>query len=280
MTTWQSPVMNFLDSWSFKPDGASYGAHASWMVGGIHWANDLVTEVGEVIKPIAPGKVLVSDYHSGYGNRIIILHGHHEGKMITSLYGHGQKNLVNVGDVVEQGTIIQLGGESGHTSGPHVHLEIRESTSLRDRYAGKPYNIFDLVGKPLWFAPIGGEKKYAARHLEQYYLFRDGQLYLRVVLQSIGSRPLAERMIGLFYRRDPNIMNPVNADTSILTAGKANLTLVDQMNQVYHAELLVRDPQPRVVPPGLYREDFQLAFKDSESWLDDGFNCWFSMLLA
>ena len=57
----------------------------------------------------------------GYGNYVVIAHA---GKMIT-LYGHLDKLLVHVGQLVHAGDVIGLEGSTGNSTGPHLHFEVR-----------------------------------------------------------------------------------------------------------------------------------------------------------
>jgi murein DD-endopeptidase MepM/ murein hydrolase activator NlpD len=94
---------------------------------GLHGYNaiDLAAPVGTPIRAAASGKVITSisngKWNGGYGNFIIIAHDNGT----QTLYSHNLKNYVEVGDRVEQGTMIAKIGLTGQTTGPHVHFEIR-----------------------------------------------------------------------------------------------------------------------------------------------------------
>jgi murein DD-endopeptidase MepM/ murein hydrolase activator NlpD len=60
-----------------------------------------------------------SDY--GYGNYVVIAHR----AGLVTLYGHLNKALVKAGDTVTQGQLIGLEGSTGHSTGPHLHFELR-----------------------------------------------------------------------------------------------------------------------------------------------------------
>ena len=79
---------------------AGFGAPAVAALGGV------VTYAGEL---------------GSYGNCVIINHG--DG--ISTLYGHGQKILVEFGQTVQQGDIIMEVGSTGNSTGPHLHFEVR-----------------------------------------------------------------------------------------------------------------------------------------------------------
>jgi len=89
-----------------------------------HPGIDMDGLTGDTVKPIMAGKIQeVEHSKSGYGNSIIINHGNG----ITSLYAHLSKIEVKVGQEVKQEEIIGKVGKSGHASGDHLHLEIREN---------------------------------------------------------------------------------------------------------------------------------------------------------
>lgn len=88
-----------------------------------HPGLDLKGAIGEPIKPVMVGTVTEADYsHFGYGNVVIVNHG--DG--IESLYAHMSKIFVKNGDRVDLNSVLGLVGTTGHSTGPHLHLEIRE----------------------------------------------------------------------------------------------------------------------------------------------------------
>lgn len=89
-----------------------------------HPAIDMGANIGDPIRPIKAGVVQdIYNFSFGYGNAILIDHG--DG--ISSLYAHLSKINVKIGDSVDKNTIIGLVGVTGHTTGPHLHLEIRDN---------------------------------------------------------------------------------------------------------------------------------------------------------
>lgn len=94
---------------------------------GLHGYNavDLAAPIGTAIHAAADGTVIVSlsngGWNGGYGNYVIISHANGS----FTLYAHTQKNFVKVGDRVEQGQLIAKVGNTGKSTGPHVHFEIR-----------------------------------------------------------------------------------------------------------------------------------------------------------
>ena len=115
--------------------------------GKMHRGMDIAAEVGEPVYSIAPGEVIYAgDGLRGYGNAVIVRHD--RGR--TSLYAHNSALKVTKGDAVSQGTLVALLGNTGHSTGPHVHFEIRDGdTPLDPRTvlpASKLGSIIDVPG--------------------------------------------------------------------------------------------------------------------------------------
>lgn len=88
----------------------------------MHNGIDLKVQVGDTIYAAFDGKVRVRRYERrGYGNYLTIRH--HNG--LETIYGHLSKYLVDVDDVVKAGDPIALGGNTGRSTGSHLHLEFR-----------------------------------------------------------------------------------------------------------------------------------------------------------
>ncbi|MCD6224997.1 MAG: M23 family metallopeptidase [Deltaproteobacteria bacterium] len=86
-----------------------------------HRGLDLATRQGDPIFATADGLVTFSGTKGLLGKTIVIDHGH---GMVTR-YGHIYKILKKRGDRVKRGDIIALVGSTGHSTGPHVHYEVR-----------------------------------------------------------------------------------------------------------------------------------------------------------
>lgn len=93
--------------------------------GRYHGALDYGVPVGTEVYAAAEGVVFAANWsNGGLGNYVCI---QHSGGMRT-LYGHGNgKFYVKLGDVVKKGQLIMLSGNTGNSSGPHLHFEVRVS---------------------------------------------------------------------------------------------------------------------------------------------------------
>ncbi len=74
------------------------------------------------------GVVIYSGYNSGYGYLVIIDHGYG----LVTKYAHNSKLFVEEGDVVERYDVVAKSGNSGRSSGPHLHYEILENGETQD----------------------------------------------------------------------------------------------------------------------------------------------------
>ncbi|WP_299020133.1 peptidoglycan DD-metalloendopeptidase family protein [uncultured Photobacterium sp.] len=87
---------------------------------GAHLGTDYLTPVGTDVITVASGKVITSRYHPVAGDYVVILH---DNGYVTR-YLHLSKRLVNKDDHVQQGQIIALSGNTGRSTGPHLHFEL------------------------------------------------------------------------------------------------------------------------------------------------------------
>ena len=93
-----------------------------------HSGIDIGVPVGTSVKAIADGIIVAAGSNMrGYGNGVFIDHGIINGKHIVSEYGHLSEFLVKIGDKVKVGHVIAKSGNTGISTGPHLHLTIREN---------------------------------------------------------------------------------------------------------------------------------------------------------
>ncbi len=92
-----------------------------------HWGIDIAGNLGEAVYATDAGVVVYAGWNNyGYGNMIMIDHGNN----FQSLYGHMSAFNVQCGQSVGQGDVIGAIGSTGHSSGPHLHFEIRSLSSF------------------------------------------------------------------------------------------------------------------------------------------------------
>jgi LysM repeat protein len=97
---------------------------------GIHGNNavDLASKIGTPIYAAAQGRVIIAKtggWNGGYGNYVVIAHPNGT----QTLYGHMNKVMTSVGARVDKGDQIGQLGSTGHSTGPHVHFELRGASN-------------------------------------------------------------------------------------------------------------------------------------------------------
>ena len=93
-----------------------------------HRAVDFAAPTGSSIYTTAPGKVIFAGWRGRYGRTIEIDHGHG----VRTRYAHLRKILVKAGQEVDHRQKIGLVGNSGRSTGPHVHYEVRYKNKARN----------------------------------------------------------------------------------------------------------------------------------------------------
>ncbi|MFL5356248.1 peptidoglycan DD-metalloendopeptidase family protein [Archangium sp.] len=99
-----------------------------------HDGIDLAVPVGTPVKTAQEGDVLYAGEQRGYGLIVIVQHS----ERLITLYAHNRDLRVRTGQKVRRGQVIATVGESGKTSGPQLHFEVRVD--------GKPMDPIDYLG--------------------------------------------------------------------------------------------------------------------------------------
>ncbi|MDE6096644.1 MAG: M23 family metallopeptidase [Muribaculaceae bacterium] len=102
----------------------------------VHKGIDLALNVGDTVKAALPGVVARVGYDAGgYGHFVVMVHNNG----METRYAHLQKAVSSPGDRLEAGDPLGLGGNTGNSTGPHLHFEIRYRGSAID-----PSSVFDF----------------------------------------------------------------------------------------------------------------------------------------
>lgn len=103
-----------------------------------HYGIDIAVPIGEPILASASGQIVFAGWTTEFGNLIVIYHNNE----YFTYYGHNELILVNAYDKVERGDVIATSGNSGISSGPHLHFEI-----WKDGVAVDPLSYFPELNK-------------------------------------------------------------------------------------------------------------------------------------
>ena len=101
---------------------SGFGQRVDPFTGGgeFHEGIDFAAPEGTRIRAVAAGIVTWAGPRGGYGNMVQIDHGNG----YATRYGHAYKVLVHVGETVNRGDVLALVGDTGRSTGPHVHFEV------------------------------------------------------------------------------------------------------------------------------------------------------------
>jgi len=125
---------------SSRSSGSSSGDALIWPLSGritsrfgLRWGRmhngvDIAVPIGTPVKAAADGCVIFAGWRSGYGRLVILDHG----AGVHTYYGHNSSFTVNVGDAAAAGDRIALSGNSGVSTGPHLHFEVRVNGRARN----------------------------------------------------------------------------------------------------------------------------------------------------
>ncbi len=86
----------------------------------LHTGIDIAAPRGTPIVAAADGHIVFAGYHSAYGNLVVVDHGYG----ITTKHAHTSRILAKVGDRVLRGDVIARVGNTGRSTGPHLHFEL------------------------------------------------------------------------------------------------------------------------------------------------------------
>ncbi len=112
---WPSDTTRISDPYGWRPKHPITGKST------MHSGVDIAAYLGTNVYSAESGTVLSAGWISGYGNAVIIMHDNG----LTTLYGHLSSYNVSAGDRVTRGQVIALCGNTGNSTGPHIHFEVR-----------------------------------------------------------------------------------------------------------------------------------------------------------
>ena len=136
--TWPCPSCTYITSrvgYRWHPVSGQWKYHSGLDIGAAYGASIVAAD---------GGTVTIAGVNGGYGNCVMIDHGNG----YYTLYGHMSSIAVSLGQTVSKGSTIGYVGSTGVSTGPHLHFEVRQGTTILD-----PENWFT----GLTYAPDAGE---------------------------------------------------------------------------------------------------------------------------
>lgn len=152
----------------------------------VHHGVDLSLQVGDTVRAAVTGNVTLISYdHDGYGHYVVMQHD--DG--METVYGHLEYPLVSQGQMILAGQPIGIGGNTGNSTGPHLHFETRLGGVAVD-----PMLLFDFYGSwhyladdtPKSAVPKGPVYSHQSKSLanEKTYIVRYGDTLKSIARQA------------------------------------------------------------------------------------------------
>lgn len=191
-------------------------------------------DVDDPVVAAAPGVVTTADTNgrSGYGRWVRIDHGNGE----STVYAHLSSVVVKVGQSVDQGGLIGTLGTTGNSSGPHLHFEERDGSSVVTPYfhgqafaMGSTLASQNCVDVPLAGNFVGDRRAdlvvYRRATRSTFQIMRTGKAPKVVTLGVATDQPVAGDWDG-DGRTDPGVRSPATSIFTLLTpAGTQTVTM-------------------------------------------------------
>lgn len=153
--------------------------------GRMHLGLDVKVKIGDTIRASFDGKVRISRYERrGYGHYLVLRHPNG----LETVYGHLSKRLVDENDIVHAGDPIGLGGNSGRSTGSHLHFETRILGN-----AINPENMFDFPNNRI----TTDYYVFTKNTREVYYKVRSGDTLSGIALKNSTSVSIICRLNGI-----------------------------------------------------------------------------------
>ncbi len=121
------PVQGASGGWIWPVSG-TITSPFGFRWGRMHEGVDISVPEGTPVRAARAGRVVIAAYTGGYGNYTCVDHG----GGLSSCYAHQSSYAVSPGDSVAQGDVIGYSGNTGSSTGPHLHFEIRVNGTAVD----------------------------------------------------------------------------------------------------------------------------------------------------
>lgn len=225
----------------------------------VHTGIDITGDIGTPIMAAGDGEVIYAGhgvYRGGddvdddpYGNAIVIKHSfRYQGEELFTLYGHLDEILVKKGQQVKAGDLIGLMGNTGKTTGPHLHFEVR---------VGKN-EYFSTRNPDLWISPPQGWGVLAGQILTfEGRLLEQQVVYLYPLAETKSRDSSIDLWIGKSYQyqainQDPYYME--NLTIANVPAGTYLVVVpVTEIGRSYQKEVEILPGQVTFIRFNLWR---------------------------
>ena len=138
-----------------------------------HYGTDVDLITGDTVVSAFDGMVRVARFYKGYGNCVIVRHNNG----LETVYAHLSKLKVETGQKVIAGELLGLGGNTGHSTGSHLHFEIRYLGQAIDAQDVIDFEKGQLVSNTFMLRKCDVDNKYDLRALHNRHRHDVGMAY-------------------------------------------------------------------------------------------------------
>lgn len=110
------------------PAGGSISSQFGYRWGRLHAGIDIADDIGTPVVAAMAGRVVSTNWQSGYGYTVVIEHS----RGYETLYGHLSEFAVSSGQYVRAGQTVAYMGNTGYSTGPHLHFEVHQGGRVID----------------------------------------------------------------------------------------------------------------------------------------------------
>ena len=182
----------------------------------MHRGIDLKVQVGDTIRTAFSGKVRIKGFERrGYGNYLVVRHPNG----LETIYGHLSKFLVSENDIVKTGQAIALGGNTGRSTGSHLHFETRflgnaiNPSDIIDFDKGEPHQDFYTFQK----GKLGNTNAYTSTSERLvYHRVKKGETLGQIALKYKTTVNELCRLNGLSRKSTLRIGQSIRCGTTVV----------------------------------------------------------------
>ena len=162
-----------------------------------HYGTDLRLNVGDSVVSAFSGKVRIIDYEArGYGHYIVIRHDNG----LETVYAHLSEVLVKLNQNIKAGELIAYGGNTGHSTGPHLHFETRYMGNAINPAHIINFNTGHVFSQTYLLTKKGTfyyQREIKQLHAAKYYKVRKGDVLGRIAIRNGTSVKTLCRLNGI-----------------------------------------------------------------------------------
>ena len=214
---------------------------------GTHKGIDIAGDLGNNVFVVEEGEVTRSYYSQSYGNVIFVKHP----SGLETVYAHLNKRLVSEKDKVEKGELIGKMGNTGHSSGVHLHFEIhnKEWTITKENAINPLLVLGDVeVGQTVRIAKTKEDGDHAVRQVEEPKKEEKpvSSLKLELLLEEEQNVEKSKKDTNVEAQKEEQAVPEENVFTSIVPYKKTNYNVKSSIHFYEEEEVPIKDNQKKI----------------------------------